>query len=157
MINKPFTSTFETVEELQRSLGKEIGLSDWLTVDQECINRFSAVTKDEQWIHTDQKRCAEFSPFKKPIANGFLVLSFCTYLLESCVELKGVKMGINYGFDKVRFTNVVPVDAKIRGRFKLLEISLKEDSTKFKYGVSIEIEDEEKPAVVAEWIGLVYV
>jgi len=120
MTNKTYTSTFETVEDMEPFVGKEIGLSDWLSIDQECINQFSTITKDEQWIHTDPERCAEFSPFKKPIANRFLVLSFCTHLLESCVELKGIKMGLNYGFDKIRFTNIVPVDSKIRGRFKLL-------------------------------------
>jgi len=157
MKNETYTSTFETVEDLRLYVGKEIGISNWLNIDQECINQFCTITKDEQWIHTEPERCAELSPFKKPIANGFLILSFCTHLLESCIELKGIKMGLNYGFDKIRFTNVVPVGSKIRGRFKLLELAKKENEVKFKYGVTIEIEGEEKPALVAEWIGLVYV
>jgi len=157
MIDKPFTSNFESVKDMQPFVGKEIGISSWLTIDQKCINQFSTLTKDEQWIHTDPERCAKFSPFKKPIANGFLVLSFCTHLIESCVELKGIKMGVNYGFDKIRFTNVVTVGSRIRGRFKLLELTRRVDQVKFKYGVTIEVEGEEKPAIVAEWIGLVYV
>ena len=157
MTNKAYKTTFEGLEDMQSYVGKEIGLSEWLSIDQDMINQFAVLTKDEQWIHCDPERSAVHSPFKTTIAHGFLVVSFFSHFLETCIDLKGGKMGVNYGFDKLRFTNSVAVDAKIRARFKLLEVVPRDGGARFKYGVSIEIEGQEKPACVAEWLGLVYV
>jgi len=157
MINSPYKTTFQSLENMEAHVGKEMGLSEWMTIDQDCINQFATLTKDEQWIHTDPEKCAKHSPFKQPIAHGFLVLSLSTHLAQGCYDLEGAKMGINYGFDKVRFVNTTPVGANIRGRLKLLDFTHREDGgAKYKMGVTIEIEGQEKPACVAEWIGLVY-
>ena len=137
-------------------LGKEVGISDWLAVDQALINDFGRLTKDEQWIHSDPERSAAYSPFKSTIAHGFLGLSFASHFAEKSFTLEGAKMGMNYGFDKIRFTNVVPVDSKIRGRFKLIELERREEGAKFKMELIIEIQGIEKPAVVAEWIALAF-
>ncbi len=150
-------STFADIQEFKSQVGNEIGISDWLTIDQQMINQFGSLTKDEQWIHVDPAKAAESSPFKTPIAHGFLILSMFSHLYANCIALKGAKMGINYGFDKVRFTNAVTVNAKIRGRFKLLQLELKESAARYKYGVTVEIEGQEKPACIAEWVCLAYV
>lgn len=157
MNTKATKTTFNSIEEMHQHIGQEIGLSQWHEVNQASINQFATLTKDEQWIHTDPDRCAQQSPFKKPIAHGFYALSLFSFFLEDCVELKGAKMGMNYGFEKIRFTNIVPVGAKIRGRFLLKDLENRENGVKLRYQVSVEIEGEEKPAVVAEWIGLAFV
>jgi len=157
MIDSPYKTTFKDLQDMQSYVGKEMGLSEWMAIDQTSINQFATLTKDEQWIHVDPEQCEKHSPFKQPIAHGFLVLSLCTHLGQECYQLEGAKMGINYGFDKVRFINTTRVGAKIRGRFTLLDFSFREDGgAKFKMGVTVEIEGEEKPACVAEWIGLAY-
>ncbi len=156
MTDTAFKTIFESPEDMQAYIGKEVGLSEWLTVNQEMISQFGELTKDEQWIHCDPERAAKESPFKKTIAHGFLSLSMFTWFLENCIILKGIKMGLNYGFDKIRFINTVQVDARVRGRINLIGIDQKEDSLKFKYQVTVEIEGEEKPAIVAEWLGMAF-
>ena len=156
MTNTPYKTTFESIAAIPPYLGQEIGLSDWFVIDQELINKFGALTKDEQWIHVDPDKSAQFSPYKQPIAHGFLVLSMCPHLAEQCFELHGTKMIVNYGFDKIRFTNAVTVGSKIRGRFTLKAFEQKQNSAKCTYGVWVEIEGQEKPALVAEWITLVF-
>ena len=149
-------SEFASIDELKGLVGKEVGLSEWLVVEQSLIDQFGVLTKDEQWIHSDPDRASIESPFKTTIAHGFLVLSLLSHFLENCVKINGLKMGINYGFDKIRFTNTVKVNARIRGRFQLLEMEESKGRVKYKYGAEIEIEGEEKPACVAEWIALAF-
>jgi len=143
--------------ELNQHLGKEYGVSDWYTVTQDNINQFAEATGDHQWIHIDVEKATKFSPYKAPIAHGFLVLSYVPMLSEMAIEMKGVAMGVNYGLNKVRFTNATKSGARIRGRFTLAEI--KEIPGGFRYinNVVIEIEGEEKPACIAEMIAQVYV
>ena len=148
-------SSFGSIEDLLDSQGKEIGLTDWIDIDQDRITQFAKLTMDEQWIHVDQELSRKASPFKKTIAHGFLILSLFTHFLESCVEIKGFKMGLNYGFDKVRFTNPVVVGSRLRGRFSLLNVDQGTHGVKLKYGVQIEIEGQDKPACVAEWLGMI--
>ena len=90
MTDSPFKTSFESIAEMYAYIGKEVGLSNWLTINQESINQFARLTKDEQWIHTDPDKSAKFSPFKKTIAHGFLVLSFCSHFAEQCFILKAL-------------------------------------------------------------------
>lgn len=142
---------------MKNHVGKELGLSDWITIDQESIDQFAKLTHDEQWIHCDPERAAKESPYGKTIAHGFFVLSFASQFSYQTLAVEDVTFGLNYGFDKVRFVNATPVDARIRGRLSLLEWTAKDEkSAKYKFQISIEIEGEEKPAVVAEWLGMSY-
>ncbi len=154
MKDTSYKTVIHNAEELSKYVGKEIGLSGWIEIDQASINRFGILTRDEQWIHMDVDRSERESPFGETIAHGFLVLSMFSYFFESCIELKGFKMGLNYGFDKIRFINVAPAGSRIRGRFILQDLQVREGSTKCTYAVTVEIEGQEKPAIVAEWIGL---
>ena len=156
MTDTSYKTTFEHLEDMQDYIGKEIGLSDWLTIDQETINGFAKLTKDEQWIHVDVEKSAIHSPYKTTIAHGFLVLSLASHFSYECLAFKDVGMGVNYGLDKVRFTNATPVGAKIRGRISLMEYETKEGGAKYKLKLVMELDGQEKPACIAEWIGLAY-
>jgi len=158
MSETSFKTIVESIVDLEQYVGKEVGLTDWMTIDQSSIDTFGALTKDNQWIHTDPKRCAEESPFKRPIAHGFLVLSFASYFAESCFEVQNAKMGMNYGFDRIRFTNVVPVDGKLRGRLRIIDLQRnpENNSAKVKIAITFEIQGQEKPAIVAEWIAMLF-
>ena len=158
MIKKqPYNITFESLYDMEAYIGKEFGLSDWMTIDQESINAFAKNTEDEQWIHIDPERCAKESPYKKTIAHGFMVLSLASKLIYEVMTISDLTFGLNYGFDKVRFMNATVVDSRIRGRFSLLEFEKKDDkSAKYKMKIVFEIEGEEKPACVAEWLGMGY-
>ncbi len=156
MTVKSKKSKFESLDELENHLGEEVGVSDWLLIDQNLIDKFGTLTRDEQWIHSDPERARVDSPFQTTIAHGFLVLSLLSHFLEGCIQIDGIKMGINYGFDKIRFINPVKVNVRIRGRFRLLTVEKSKERVKYKYGASIEIEGEDKPALVAEWIALAF-
>ena len=134
-------------------IGQETGVSDWLAVYQDRVDQFADVTEDHQFIHLDQE-AAKATPFGGTIAHGFLTLSMLSRFAEkSVILLEGVKMGVNYGFEKVRFVNPVKSGQRIRGRFVLMDAAEKSSGQwSLKYGVKVEIENEEKPAVVAEWI-----
>jgi acyl dehydratase len=149
-------SNLVSVDQLGEYVGKEVGVTDWLEVDQDRINKFADATGDHQYIHIDAERAAE-TPFGTTIAHGFLTLSLLSMLGSKYggMKLKNSVMGINYGLDKVRFINPVKVDAKIRARFQL--ISAEEKKPKhylMKHNVTIEIDGEEKPALIAEWLGM---
>jgi acyl dehydratase len=149
-------SNLVSVDQLAEYVGKEVGVTDWLEVDQDRINKFADATGDHQYIHIDAERAAE-TPFGTTIAHGFLTLSLLSMLgsKNGGMKLKNSVMGINYGLDKVRFINPVKVDAKIRARFQL--ISAEEKKPKhylMKHNVTIEIDGEEKPALIAEWLGM---
>ena len=156
MTNTPYKTTFKQLADMKAKIGEEIGLSEWIKIDQATINSFAKLTRDEQWIHVDPERAAKESPYKTPIAHGFLVLSFASDFSFQCLGFENVAMGVNYGFDKIRFINATPVDARIRGRIALLAYEQKENAAKYKLGLTIEIEGQEKPACVAEWIAMAY-
>lgn len=143
------------VNQLQDHIGTEVGVSEWLTVDQERINQFAEATGDHQYIHVDPERAAE-TPFGTTIAHGFLTMSLMVLMgYEGSTKLENSVMGINYGFDKLRFINPVKVDSKIRGRFKLLSAEEKKPNHYLlKHEVVVEIEGEDKPALIAEWLGM---
>jgi acyl dehydratase len=144
------------LEILKKSVGTEDGVGEWFTVKQDQINTFADATLDHQFIHVDPEKCAEMSPYKVPIAHGFLTLSLLPHLGSSIPRsdpeaYKGLAMGINYGLDKVRFPNPVKVDSQVRARRTLVEAELKNPTTiQTKQLVTIEIDGEEKPACVAE-------
>ena len=145
-----------STDQLVGYIGKEVGLTDWFEVDQERINNFAEATGDFQYIHVDEKRAAE-TPFGATIAHGFLTLSLLSKLssMSGGIKLENSVMGINYGLNKVRFLNPVKLNRKIRARFEL--ISAEEKKPKhylLKHNVTVEIEGEEKPALIAEWLGM---
>ncbi len=146
------------LEKLQALVGQEVGLSDWMNIDQDRINKFAECTDDHQWIHVDEEKAAR-GPYGVPIAQGFLTISLIT-TLSDCINLPleglNVKMGLNYGLDKVRFLSPVKVNSNIRTRVVLQEIKEKGAGRIFlTYAHTIEIEGEEKPACVAEHLGMI--
>ncbi|MFQ5564391.1 MAG: MaoC family dehydratase [Parvularculaceae bacterium] len=144
--------------DVKKHVGEEIGVSDWLMIDQDRIDRFAEVSEDRQFIHVDPE-AAKASPFGTTIAHGFLTLSMLSHLARGTVlVLEGVKMGVNYGFQKVRFVNPVKSGKRIRGRFTLMAADEKlPGQWLFKYAVKVEIEGEEKPALIAEWLTMQFV
>lgn len=147
-----------TLEKLQQHVGKEIGLSDWMEITQERINAFAEATEDRQWIHVNPLK-AKFGPFRKTIAHGFLILSLLVHL-TSRIELfqKRVKMLTNVGMNRVRFINPVLSGSKIRNR-TVLKNAVEKDDGKILLTVenTVEIQGEEKPAMVAEVLALVFI
>lgn len=142
--------------ELEARIGTEIGVSDWITVDQEMIDAFADVTHDHQWIHVDPARAAAETPFGGTIAHGFLTLSLASKFSYECMQdMPGQVMGINYGFNKLRFLTPVPSGARLRGRFTLASVRQRSDSELLRETkLTIEIEGHDSPALVAEWLGL---
>jgi acyl dehydratase len=145
------------VAEMKAMLGKEIGLSDWLEVNQEKINAFADITEDWQFIHVDPDRAAR-TPFGGTIAHGFLTLSLLSAMaMDAIPRLENTTMGVNYGFDKIRFLSPVAAGARIRGRFKVISADeLKPGELTLKYQVAVEIEGRDRPALTAEWISRQY-
>ncbi|PCI61892.1 MAG: protein dehydratase [Kordiimonadales bacterium] len=147
-----------TKEELNSYIGKETGVSDWFLIDQERINQFADVTGDHQFIHVDPEAAAK-TPFGTTIAHGFLTLSMLSHLGEgSMLTVDGAVMGVNYGTDKVRFLSPVKVNSEIRARVKLADVTEKAGGTRLllKNEITIEIKDEKHPALVAEWLTMVF-
>ena len=142
----------KTLEELKSWVGKEVAVGRWITVTQEMINKFAEASGDFQWIHVDVERCRKESPFKKPIAHGNLTFCLLSSIARNAdVELPYTRMGINYGMNRVRFTGVVPVDSRIRGRYKLVDVKEVDAKTiLLTWGVTGELEGSEKPVLIAE-------
>ncbi len=140
-------------EQLQDYIGKDLGHSDWLEVEQERVNQFADATLDHQFIHIDPEAAAK-TPFGGPIAHGFLSLSLLSHFAASCtVQPDSVVMGVNYGLNKVRFLNPVPVGSRIRAHGKLLDVVEKSPGGYlFTTEMTIEIEGVDKPAMIAEWL-----
>lgn len=143
-----------SAQEMQGMVGQTLGTSEWLLVDQEMINKFADATGDHQFIHVNEEM-AKMTPFGGTIAHGFLTLSLFPVLMakSDCPRVEGVKMGVNYGGNKVRFLAPVRSGKRVRGHFKLLELDEKrpgqwQQTLEF----TVEIEGEDKPAVIAEWI-----
>ena len=144
-------------EAMRAALGQPEGAGDWLEIDQARIDAFADVSGDHQFIHVDPEKCATMSPWGVPIAHGFLTLSLLTTLMESVPQpperREGAIMGINYGFEKVRFVNPVKVGSKVRASSVLAAVDQKDPSTlQVTRTVTVEIEGETKPALVADWV-----
>ena len=147
---------FETLADLRACVGEEVAVSDWETITQQRIDRFAEATGDFQWIHVDPARAAK-GPFGKTIAHGYLTLSMLPHFFERAIELRGVKMGVNYGLNKVRFTSPVPVDSELRARFRLLSIEdLPDKGSQMVWVVTFEKKGSDRPVCVAESISRRY-
>jgi len=140
---------FEKLEDLGPLVGQEIGVSEWIAVDQPRIQAFADATEDQQWIHTDPARAAE-GPFGATIAHGFLTLSLLPRFYETAFRVREVRMGINYGLDRVRFPAPVPVDSHLRGRFVLKRLEPVEGGVQMMVEVTVEREAGGKPVCIAE-------
>lgn len=142
-----------SLEELRALVGQEVALSDWLAVTQERINQFADATGDHQWIHLDVERAQQESPYGTTIAHGFLTLSLLSYLMSQTVQLKlPLKMGINYGLNKVRFPAAVPAASRVRARAVLQNLEAIPGGQQLTWAITVEREGGDKPCCVAEWL-----
>ena len=141
------------IEELKTLAGQEVGVSDWVAVTQEMIDRFADLTGDHQWIHVDVERARAETPFGTTIAHGFLTVSLLSQLSRHALDVRGdFKMRINYGFNRLRFVSPVKAGSRIRGRFTPQKVTDNEVT----WLVTVEVEGGDKPALVAEWLGKFY-
>jgi acyl dehydratase len=146
------------LDQYQAMVGREIGVSSWHLVDQKRIDVYADVIEDHQFIHVDPVRAKAETSFGTTIAHGFLTMSLMSIMsYEVMPVISGTTMGVNYGFDKLRFISPVRSGSRVRGRFTLAEAKLrKPKELQSRTSVTVEIEGEEKPALVADWIGLIY-
>ena len=142
-------TSFDHLSDLKTLVGQPLGSSGWITVDQQRINQFAESTGDHQWIHVDPERAAS-GPFGTTIAHGFLTLSLLPEMGATAFEVKDVRMGVNYGLNRVRFTAPVPVNSRVRGHFKLTAFDEIEGGAQLTVEVSMEREGVAKPVCVAE-------
>ncbi|AWL96617.1 MULTISPECIES: MaoC family dehydratase [Bradyrhizobium] len=147
-----------SLEAYQAMVGKEIGVSSWHLIDQPRIDTYADVIEDHQFIHVDPERAKKETAFGTTIAHGFLTMSLLSIMsYEVMPVIAGTTMGVNYGFDKLRFISPVRSGKRVRGRFVLAEAKLrKPNELQSRTNVTVEIEGEDKPALVAEWLGLIY-
>jgi acyl dehydratase len=147
-----------SIAEIASRVGGEVGVSDWILVDQARIDAFAEVTEDRQFIHVDPEAAAQ-TPFGGAIAHGFLTLSLLSRMAaDAMLRPDGVRMGVNYGFEKIRFLAPVRAGKRVRGRFTLTSFEEKRAGQyQFVHQVAVEIEGEDKPALIADWIGLIFV
>ena len=146
------------LETYQKMVGKEVGVSSWHVVDQKRIDRYADVIEDHQFIHVDPERAKKETSFGTTIAHGFLTMSLLSIMsYEVMPVIEGTTMSVNYGFDRLRFISPVRSGSRVRGRFTLTEASLRKPKELLsRTSVSVEIEGEQKPALAADWIGLIY-
>jgi acyl dehydratase len=149
-------TTISGIDELKSKVGQHLGHSEWLEVTQERVNQFADATDDHQWIHVDPE-LAKAGPFGGPIAHGYLTLSLAVPLLAQVVRVEGVKMGLNYGLNRVRFPAPVPVGSRIRLGVALNSVEDVDGGAQSTFGLTFELEGKEKPACVAEAIYRWYV
>lgn len=147
---------FKDLTDLKGGKGQTITSPEWFTVTQDLVNDFANATKDFQWIHTDPER-AKLSPFGGPIAHGFYSLSLIPKFIEDALSVESVKMGVNYGLNKVRFPHHVPIGSELRCNFTLAEIEdYPNNGVKVTWLAKIEIKGVDKPACIAEMISLMF-
>ena len=140
------------LQSLKELVGREIGVSEWLCVTPERVERFAEATADRQWIHLDNERARKESPYGGTIAHGFLTLSLISHLMKDVLEIREVRLAVNYGLNRVRFPAAVRTDSRVRARITLLALKELPDSAEAVFAVTVEIEKSEKPGCVAEWI-----
>jgi len=147
-----------SLQVYQDMVGKEIGVSSWHLVDQGRINLYADVIEDHQFIHVDPERAKKETPFGTTVAHGFLTMSLMSIMsYEVMPVIEGTTMGVNYGFDKLRFISPVRSGRRVRGRFTLAEATLRKQTELLsRTNVAVEIEGEDRPALVADWLGLIY-
>jgi acyl dehydratase len=151
-----------TIADLQALVGEEIGVSPWVTIDQPTIDAFAHATGDHQWIHVDVDRAARESPFGSTIAHGFLILALAPRLSYDVFDIDendvpgGIKFGVNYGLDKVRFVSPLPVDSRVRARVAVVSVDEQEGGAKFALRLTFEREGGDRPVAIADWIQRVF-
>ena len=150
------TAVFRSAEEYRAAVGQKFGPTDWLTIDQARVNAFADATGDHQWIHVDAAR-ARGGPFGATIAHGFLTLSLVNYFLPQLVRGEGMKLGLNYGCDRVRFPGVVKVGSRVRGRAEIVGVEdAGEGAVQVKIRLTVEAEGQDKPVCVADTLSRLY-
>ena len=150
------THTISTFENLKALEGQEIGVSEWFDVTQEQINQFADATNDHQWIHVDVDRAKKEMPVSKTIAHGYLTLSMVPAMTATFIEFANLERAINYGVNKVRFTNMVQLDRKISARATITRVRQRSGATQVIGETTVEIQGQEKPACVAETVSFYY-
>ncbi len=143
-------------EDLPGLAGREIGVSDWVTLDQAKVNQFADATGDHQWIHVDVERAKREMATGGTIVHGYFTLSLIPKFMFELLEITGVSQMINYGANKVRFTNMVPTGSRVRGRLKVMSVELKGKGATMNYEMVLEIEGQERPACIAEVIMMAF-
>ena len=152
-----YATEISQLSDLKNYIGKELGVSEWTTISQNQIDTFARTTDDNQWIHVNPALAKKHSPYKKPIAHGFLILSLASKFCYETVKLMDVGMGVNYGLDKVRFMNATPVGSLVRARVSLISTEDVTGGLRYKMKLIFELKGQEKPACVAEFIALAYI
>lgn len=144
---------FANLDELRAAKGEHLGTGEWHTIDQDQVNLFADATGDHQWIHVDVER-AKAGPFGAPIAHGYLTLSLLPTLMKEVYRVDGLKMGVNYGSDKVRFPSPVKVGSRVRASAELIDVVDTKQGTRATVRATIEVEGQDKPACVADTLSL---
>ncbi len=148
---------FKNLTEFKSMVGKELPSTEWYTISQEMINDFANATLDKQWIHVDEERAAKESPFKSTVAHGFMSVAMISRMLEGMFSVESVKMGLNYGLNKVRFPNPVPVNSNLRMLATIKDIEdIENNGVKVIFTCVIEIQGKKKPACYAEFLAVLY-
>ena len=148
---------FTNFEEFKKIKGQQLPIGNWYIITQEMISDFANATLDNQWIHVDEKRAEQESPFKSTVAHGFMSVAMISKLLEDSFSIKSVKMGLNYGLNKVRFPNPVPVNSQLRMISVVKDIEeMSNNGIKVTFSCTIEMKGQEKPACVAEFIAALF-
>lgn len=148
---------FKNLTEFKSMVGKELPSTEWYTISQQMINDFANATLDKQWIHVDEERAAKESPFKSTVAHGFMSVAMISRMLEGMFSVESVKMGLNYGLNKVRFPNPVPVNSNLRMLATIKDIEdIENNGVKVIFTCVIEIQGKKKPACYAEFLAVLY-
>jgi len=148
-------ATTLSIAEIEGTAERDLGVSEWHKISQDHVNQFAEATGDHQWIHVDPEM-AKQGPFGTTVAHGYLSLSLLPMLMGQVMSISDARMGLNYGTEKIRFTNPVPVGSRVRLKAKLLDGTRKGDGVLYRVGVEIEIEGQDKPAMVGEVVYLVF-
>lgn len=146
------STQFAGIDDARGRVGQEIGVSDWLPIEQDRVDAFAEVTGDRQWIHVDAERARRESPFGGPIAHGYLTLSLLAKFAGECIEVQGVRLAVNYGLNRVRFAAPVRVGSRVRARFVLAAVDDIAGGAQMVWQATVEIEGSDKPACVAEMV-----
>jgi acyl dehydratase len=145
------------LEEVKASVGQEAGVSQWFTVSQELIDQFAAITGDRQWIHVDAERARRDSPYGGTVAHGFLTVALLSRLVSEAVDVRtSSKMRVNYGFNRLRFPAPVPAGSRIRAHVTPNAVKDVEGGSEIAWDVVVEVENQSKPALAAQWLVRVY-
>jgi acyl dehydratase len=147
---------FVGIADAKSRVGQEIGISDWMLIDQDRVNAFAEVTGDQQWIHVDVERAKRESPFGGTIAHGYLTLSLLAKFAQECIEVEGIKLAVNYGLNRVRFVSPVKVGSRVRASFVLGAVEEIPGGAQMVWQTVIEIEGGDKPACAAEMVARWY-